>query len=83
MSTEFGWWNNNPEEGKYQVVADVHGGTVEWTRKQGHHQSWEKHAPTQIDWDRLIHEAEKRVPRRLFSPKQFDVIKRLREAAAR
>jgi len=78
MATTFGWWNNNPEEGKYQVSASVHGGNIDWTRKQGHHTPWQKHTPTEADWDRLIHEATNRVPRRLISPKQFDAIKRLR-----
>ncbi len=78
MAIEFGWWNNNPEEGKYQVSASIHGGNIDWTRKQGHHSSWEPHQPTEDDWDRLIYEATNRVPRRLISPKQFEAIKRLR-----
>ncbi|HZZ20965.1 MAG TPA: hypothetical protein VFE25_16440 [Opitutaceae bacterium] len=79
MSMEFGWWNNNPEEGKYQVVANVHGGKLDWQRKQGHHNSWMKHVPSEDDWERLIFEAKKRVPRRLLSPKQFDVIQNLKD----
>jgi hypothetical protein len=82
MSIEFGWWNKNPEEGKYQVCAAIHGGNIEWTRKQGHHTSWLPHAPTEEDWDRLMEEAERRVPRRLISGKQFDAIKRIRDARA-
>ena len=78
MSTEFGWWNKDPELGKYQVVADVHGGSVTWTRKKGHHTPWVTHTPSEEDWDRLIYEADRRVPRRLISPKQFEVIKNLR-----
>jgi hypothetical protein len=81
MSMEFGWWSKDPETGKYQVNVSVHGGNVEWARKQGHHSSWETHLPTQEDWDRLIAEADRRVPRRLISPKQFAEIKRLREQA--
>lgn len=81
MSIEFGWWDKSPETGKFQVNVSIHGGNVEWTRKQGHHTSWEPHAPTQEDWDRLIGEAERRVPRRLISPKQFAEIKHLREQA--
>ena len=79
MSMEFGWWNKDPERGKYQVCAAIHGGNIEWTRKQGHHTSWEEHLPSDDDWDRLIAEAERRVPRRLISLKQFDEIKRLRD----
>jgi hypothetical protein len=79
MSMEFGWWNNNPEEGKYQVSAVVHGGNLKWSRKQGHHSSWQEHLPTEDDWNRLISEAERRLPRRLLSPKQFEVIKNLRQ----
>jgi hypothetical protein len=78
MSMEFGWWNKDPEQGKFQVRAAVHGGNIEWRRKQGHHTSWEVHAPTDEDWDKLMYEAGKRVPRRLISPKQFDDIKKLR-----
>jgi hypothetical protein len=77
MSIEFGWWNKDDEGKKYQVSAIVHGGNIEWTRKQGHHSSWEPHTPNDEDRERLIFEAEKRVPRRLISQKQFDEIKRL------
>lgn len=77
MSIEFGWWNKDPERGKYQVSAIVHGGNIEWTRHQGHHTQWEPHIPTDEDRERLISEAERRVPRRLISQKQFDEIKRL------
>lgn len=80
MSMEFGWWVRDPEEGKYQVKATVHGGNLTWLRKQGHFTSWEAHGPSEEDWDRLISEAERRVPRRLLSPKQFEEIRKLREA---
>jgi hypothetical protein len=79
MSTEFGWWGKCPETGKFQVKAIVHGGALKWLRKQGRFTSWEVHNPTEEDWTRLISEAERRVPRRLLSPKQFDAIKNLRE----
>ena len=82
MGMEFGWWEKDPEAGKYQVCARVHGGNVVWTRKQGHHTPWEPLAPlTEELWDRLLAEAERRVPRRLLSPKQFDEIRRLRDQA--
>jgi hypothetical protein len=55
----------------------VHGGNIEWTRHQGHHTPWEPHVPSDEDRERLIAEAEKRVPRRLISQKQFEEIKRL------
>jgi len=79
MSIEFGWWNKDSEQGKYQVSAVVHGGNIEWTRHQGHHTSWIPHTPTDEDRARLIYEAEKRVPRRLITEKQFEEIKRLSE----
>jgi hypothetical protein len=79
MSIMFGWWNQDPEQGKYEVHAVVHGGNIEWTRHQGHHTQWEPHTPNDDDRARLIYEAEKRVPRRLISNKQFDEIKRLSE----
>lgn len=77
MSIEFGWWNKDDAGRKYQVSAVVHGGNIEWTRKQGHHSSWEPHQPNDEDRERLIGEAERRVPRRLISQKQFDEIRRL------
>lgn len=83
MSMEFGWWNKDPEEGKMQVRAEIHGGNIAWHRKQGHHSSWLPHPPSEEDWDRLIHEAERRVPRRLISPKQFEEIKRIKDARIR
>jgi hypothetical protein len=79
MSMEFGWWVKDPEAGKFQVRAVVHGGNLEWTRKHGHFKSWEAHLPTEDDWDRLVSEAQRRVPRRLLSPKQFKVITDLRD----
>jgi hypothetical protein len=81
MSIEFGWWAKDPETGKFQVNVSIHGGNIEWTRKQGHHSSWQTHPPTEDDWDKLIEEASRRVPRRLISPKQFEEIKSLREKA--
>jgi hypothetical protein len=79
MSRDFGWWVTDPELGKFQVKAAVHGGSLTWLRKQGHFTSWETHHPTEEDWNRLVSEAERRVPRRLISPKQFTEIKNLRE----
>lgn len=80
---DFGWWvRDDPEQGKYQVWAEFHGGEVVWKRKQGHHAQWEPiEAVTTEMWDRLIDEAAKRVPRRLMSPKQFDELKRVRAEA--
>jgi hypothetical protein len=77
MSIEFGWWNKDADGRKYEVSAIVHGGNIEWTRHQGHHTPWEPHTPDDEDRARLIFEAEKRVPRRLISQRQFDEIKRL------
>ena len=77
MSIEFGWWNRDGDGRKYQVHVVVHGGNIEWTRHQGHHTSWEAHVPSADDRERLVSEAERRVPRRLISSKQFDEIKRL------
>jgi hypothetical protein len=81
MSIEFGWWNKDPDEGKYQVVAAIHGGNIEWTRHRGHHTPWEPYQPNDDDRTRLLREAEKRLPRRLITQKQFDEIKRLSENA--
>lgn len=77
MSIEFGWWNRDEEGKKYQVHVAVHGGNIQWTRQHGHHAPWEMHVPSDDDRVRLVGEAERRVPRRLISQKQFDEIKRL------
>jgi hypothetical protein len=37
------------------------------------------HTPTDEDRERLIYEAERRLPRRLITQKQFEEIKRLSE----
>lgn len=77
MSMEFGWWVTDPEAGKYQVKAIVHGGNLEWLRKQGHHSTWEPLKPGDEERAKLLAEAERRVPRRLLSPKQFNEIRDL------
>lgn len=77
MSIEFGWWSKDPEGKKCQISAVVHGGNIEWTRHTGHHTSWIPHEPNDDDRERLVYEAERRVPRRLISSKQFEEIKRL------
>lgn len=77
MSIEFGWWNTDDEGRKYQVNAAIHGGNIEWTRHQGHHTAWQPHVPDDQDRARLLQEAERRLPRRLISRKQFDEISRL------
>ena len=79
MSIEFGWWSKDADGRKFQILATVHGANIEWSKHQGHHTPWEPHAPTDDDRARLIQEAEKRVPRRLISQKQFAEIKRLSE----
>jgi hypothetical protein len=76
---DFGWWSRDADGNKFQVNVTVHGGNIEWTRHQGHHTSWEPHIPDDDDRARLLAEAEKRLPRRLISQKQFDEIKRLSE----
>ncbi len=74
---EFGWWNRDPEEGKYEVKASFHGGNLVFRRHQGHHTRWEPHTPSDDDFDRLLKEAEKRVPRRLISLKQMKELEAL------
>lgn len=83
MAMEFGWWEKNPEEGKFQVLVRIHGGKAVWTRHQGHNTSWDPLVPNADQWDRLIAEANRRVPRRLISPKQFEEIETLRIKALR
>ena len=72
---EFGWWQKDDEGKKHQVFVEVFGKSITWQKKYGHHTSWEPYGtPTDTDWDKLISEAERRVPRRLFSQKQFEFI---------
>ena len=79
MTTDFGWWARDADGRRFQVRAAIFGGAITWTRKQGHHQSWQPYGlPTGEDWDLLLAEAGRRVPRRLLSPAQFEAIKRLR-----
>jgi len=79
MSMEFGWWARDADGRKYQVRATVTREAVVWSRKQGHHQPWEPLTPvTDDDWEALIADAERRLPRRLLSPRQVEDIKRLR-----
>jgi len=79
MSMEFGWWQVDAEGRKWQIRATVAGGKIAWTRKGGHHQAWEDYGPPSgADWDLLVEQAQRRVPRRLVSPAQFAAIKRLR-----
>lgn len=77
MSIEFGWWSKDPDGKKCQISAVVHGGNIEWTRHTGHHTPWVPHEPTEEDRARLVYEAERRVPRRLISQKQFEEIRQL------
>ena len=49
MSIEFGWWAKDPDGKKFQVNVAIHGGNIEWTRKQGHHAPWEPHIPSDDD----------------------------------
>ncbi|MEY2879585.1 MAG: hypothetical protein RLZZ15_1965 [Verrucomicrobiota bacterium] len=77
MSIEFGWWRKHPDGRKIQVNAAVHGGNIEWLCHHGHHTPWDPYTPDDDDRERLVYEAEKRVPRRLITQKQFEEIKRL------
>jgi len=81
MTKEFNWWVRDPATGKFQVSAAIYGSNITWQRQEARFASWVPHQPTTADWDRLLAEAETRVPRRLISPKQFDEIARLRERA--
>ncbi len=80
MSFEFGWWATDEDGRRFQVRAEVARDTVTWQRKQGHHQAWQAYGPpTEADWDALVEQAGRRVPRRTISPRQFEEIKRLRD----
>jgi len=69
---EFGWWSKDDEDRKWQICVRFHGGNVTFSRKHGHNTSWEDYTPADADWDRLLSEAERRLPRRLMSQKEFN-----------
>ncbi len=72
---EFGWWAKDDDGRKWQISARFHGGNVVFSRKHGRHTSWEDYEPVDAEWDRLLAEAERRLPRRLMSQKQFNQLK--------
>ena len=72
---EFGWWTKDEEGKKWQICVRFHGGNVVFSRHHGHHTSWEDFEPNDELWDRLLLEAERRLPRRLMSQKEFDRLK--------
>lgn len=75
---EFGWWITDDEGKKWQVSVRFHGGNVVFSRKHGHNSSWQDFEATDEQWDRLISEAERRLPRRLMSQKEFNRLKACR-----
>ena len=75
MGMEFGWWEKDDEGKKWQINARFHGGNVVFSRHHGHHTSREDFDPSDEQWDRLLKEAERRLPRRLMSTKEFNELK--------
>ena len=77
MSAEFGWWSRDENGKRFQVRVSLFGTSLEWYRKQGHHQPWVAYGPpTEEDWDLLEAEANKRVPRRVISERNLALIRR-------
>lgn len=72
---EFGWWDKDEEGKKWQISVRFHAGRVVFSRKHGHNTSWDDFAPSDGQWDRLLSEAERRLPRRLMSTKEFERLK--------
>lgn len=72
---EFGWWITDDEGKKWQVCVRFHGGNVVFSRKTGHNTGWTDFEANDELWDRLISEAERRLPRRLMSTKEFNQLK--------
>lgn len=75
---EFGWWEQDEEQKKWNITVRFHGGKVVFSRKHGHHTSWEDFTPNEEQWDRLFKEAERRLPRRLMSKQEFARLKACR-----
>ncbi len=72
---EFGWWEKDDDGVKWQINVRFHGGNVTFIKKTGHHNPWIEFEGDDAQWDRLLKEAEKRLPRRLMSQKEFDRLK--------
>lgn len=72
---EFGWWETDDEGKKWNITVRFHGGNVTFSKKTGHHTSWVDFDGNDEQWDRLLKEAEKRLPRRLMSQKEFNRLK--------
>lgn len=68
---EFGWWERDEEKTNWNISVRYHGGKVTFSRKYGHNNPWEDFTPTEDQWDRLLKEAERRLPRRLMSKQEF------------
>ena len=72
---EFGWWEKDDAGAKWQINVRFHGGNVLFRKKTGHPHPWIDFDGNDEQWDRLIQEAEKRLPRRLMSQKEFERLK--------
>ncbi len=72
---EFGWWETDEDGRKWNITVRFHGGNVTFSKKTGHHNPWIDFEGSDEQWDRLLKEAEKRLPRRLMSQKEFDRLK--------
>jgi len=72
---EFGWWERDEEGRNWNISVRFHGGNVTFSKKTGHHTPWVDFEATDGQWDRLLQEAEKRLPRRLMSQKEFARLK--------
>lgn len=72
---EFGWWETDDDKIKWSISVRFHGGHVTFSRKTGHNTSWEDFEANDAQWDRLLKEAERRLPRRLMSQKEFERLK--------
>lgn len=75
---EFGWWETDEEGRKWNISVRFHAGHVVFSKKTGHHTGWTDFEGNDEQWERLFKEAEKRLPRRLMSQKEFVRLKACR-----
>lgn len=75
---EFGWWETDEEGRKWNISVRFHAGHVVFSKKTGHHTGWIDFEGNDEQWERLFKEAEKRLPRRLMSQKEFIRLKACR-----
>lgn len=76
--SEIGWKRKTPEGEEIQVFARRTGGKWLFFYRTRRYERWqEMEKPALADWLLLLDAVRRRIPRRLFEPKEEDRIKRM------